>query len=80
VNWRPCPFVPGSKYAVTATFESMFDGFVAGEELVFEGEAYSRYDGVTGYFFRDQSGESRRWDVPDEEDLIPSSFFSGPGI
>jgi len=43
--------------------------FAAGELLTFVRDAWSRYDGMTGYFFLDIAGCDRRWDISDEDDI-----------
>lgn len=52
------------------SFQALRDRFVEGEMLVFDSSAWSRYDGITGYFFRspDMSG-LRLWDIYDHEDV-----------
>jgi hypothetical protein len=67
--WRDCPFEIGATYRVLKYFVAFDDAFEAGELLVFVRDAYSRYDGMTGYFFRDASGRYRRWDIADDDDL-----------
>lgn len=68
--WRGCPFTVGRTYRVRHDFTAMRDRFTAGEELVFDSDAWSRYDGITGYFFR-QTGMNglRLWDIGDDEDV-----------
>ncbi|TDU31950.1 hypothetical protein DFR24_1334 [Panacagrimonas perspica] len=58
----------GRYYRVRRSFDAMRDNFVEGELLIYESSAYSRYDGIAGYFFKqvDQVG-SRWWDVPDDQ-------------
>jgi len=71
------PFVVGARYRVRRDFEAMRDRFKAGEELVYEDCALSIYHGCKGYFFRDQAGEVRSWDLYDGEDskaLWPEFF------
>ena len=64
------PFSPGSHYHVRADFKALRDSFVSGEVLIFDFQAWSRYDGITGYFFRQPGVEGLRvWDIADEEDV-----------
>ena len=68
--WRESPFVVGRHYRVIRDFQALRDTFTAGEILVYERDAWSRYDGITGYFFSEAgSGELRSWDIDDGEDL-----------
>lgn len=60
---NPCPFQVGAHYQVTRAFVAQRDEFRAGETLTFVRDAYSLYDGVTGYFFRDARGRTRVFDV-----------------
>ena len=58
------PFEVGAIYRVREGFEAMRDRFAAGEELVFAYSAYSHYDGVRGFFFRQLPGGAfRSWDT-----------------
>jgi hypothetical protein len=68
-GWRECPFVIGDEYRTRKAFRSLRDKFRVGEVLRFVSTAYSRYDGMTGYFFLDSAGRTRAWDIPDDEDL-----------
>lgn len=71
------PFIPGRHYRVRETFKALRDSFVAGEVLIFDSQAWSRYDGITGFFFR-QPGHAglRVWDMADEEDIsVWETFF-----
>lgn len=62
------PFTQGRRYRVRADFKALRDTFAAGEVMVFDSQAWSRYDGVTGYFFRQDGCERLRvWDMADEE-------------
>lgn len=64
------PFRPGARYRVRRDFVSLRDRFTAGEELVFDSSAWSRYDGQNGYFFTDAStGRPRSWDIEDHLDI-----------
>ena len=47
----------------------MRDEFRSGEILRYTGSAYSRYDGITGYFFTDEQEMGRSWDVGDEDSV-----------
>jgi hypothetical protein len=73
----PNLFGPGKRYRVLSEFKALRDTFRAGEILVFHSEAYSRYDGITGYFFtQDGIAGLRRWDVSDEDDTaVVSALF-----
>ena len=64
----PCPFVKGRRYKVRQNFKALRSEFQAGEVLIFESRAWSRYDGITGYFFSRQSGGGAAWDVGDEDE------------
>jgi len=64
-----CPFRTGARYRVLKDFTSLRDRFTAGEELVFDSSAWSRYDGMNGYFFTDtRTGQPRSWDIDDNLD------------
>lgn len=66
-----CPFIVGKRYRVRHTFAALRDSFVADEVLLFDSFAWSRYDGITGYFFRQSERESLRvWDIADDEDIL----------
>ena len=52
----PHPFVEGQRYRLLEGCKSLRDEFSAGEELVFEMEAHSVYDGQTGYFSSETRG------------------------
>ena len=62
------PFIVAARYRVRHDFEAMRDRFTAGEELVYEDCTLSIYHGCKGYFFRDQAGTVRSWDLYDGED------------
>ncbi len=48
----------------------MRDSFEAGDVFTFESDAWSRYDEVTGYFFRQVGRETLRvWDIHDDADI-----------
>ena len=64
----PCPFVKGRRYRVRQDFKALRSHFHAGDVLVFESRAWSRYDGITGYFFSREAGGGAAWDVPDEDE------------
>ena len=66
----PNPFVVGRRYRVVREIEALRDTFREGEILVFHSQAYSRYDGIMGYFFS-QAGVRglRSLDVADGEDV-----------
>jgi hypothetical protein len=58
----------GGEYRVRTTFQAMRDSFVQDECVVYCSSAWSRYDGITGYFFYDpRTGHLRLWDVFDED-------------
>ena len=63
------PFAVGQRYRVLKDFKSLRDAFLAGEVLIYESTAWSRYDGITGYFFKDLGGRGRMWDIYDDEDI-----------
>ncbi len=68
--WRECPFKPGMRYRIRQNFVALRDAFVAGEVLTFESDAWSRYDGITFYFFRQLERETLRvWDIDDDADI-----------
>jgi hypothetical protein len=69
--WRECPFIRGRRYRVRQSFAALRDFFTAGEILTFDSDAWSRYDGITGYFFRQSDLETRRvWDIYDDADIL----------
>ncbi|MBN8418184.1 MAG: hypothetical protein J0L73_04650 [Verrucomicrobia bacterium] len=64
------PFKRGRAYRVRHSFAALRDSFTAGEVLIFDSSAWSRYDGITGFFFtqpRRQGG--RVWDLADDADV-----------
>ncbi|MDI1310766.1 hypothetical protein [Prosthecobacter sp.] len=66
-----CPFIIGKSYRVRSAFKALRDSFVADEVLLFDSFAWSRYDGITGYFFRQPGCETVRiWDLGDDEDIL----------
>ncbi len=66
-----CPFTIGKRYRVRQTFTALRDSFVTDEVLSFDSYAWSRYDGITGYFFRQPEREAMRvWDIADDEDIL----------
>ena len=68
--WRECPFKRGRGYRVRRTFAALRDSFTSGEVLTFDSDAWSRYDGITGYFFRQAGREMLRvWDIGDDADI-----------
>ena len=75
--WSNCPFVVGKTYRVRKTFQAMRDSFVEGEIIVFDREAYSRYDSITGYFFTQEGRQCLRlWDIGDDVDVkVWKEFF-----
>ncbi|MGE0377267.1 MAG: hypothetical protein AB7I48_13745 [Planctomycetaceae bacterium] len=68
--WRECPFTRGRRYRVRQSFVAFRDSFTAGEVLTFDSDTWSRYDGITGYAFR-QSGREMLsfWDIDDDADI-----------
>ena len=56
----PCPFVKGRRYKVRQNFKALRSEFQAGEVLIFESRAWSRYDGITGYFLAVRAVAVRR--------------------
>jgi hypothetical protein len=68
--WRECPFTRDRRYRVRQTFTALRDCFTAGEVLTFDSDAWSRHDGITGYFFRQRDREALRvWDIDDDADM-----------
>lgn len=60
-------FVVGQRYRVRRDFKSLRDRFVEGECMTYHSTAWSRYDGITGYFFEQPDKDYLRvWDVPDD--------------
>jgi len=60
----------GHRYRVRRDFKALRDSFVAGEEMTFDSDAYSRYDSYTGYFFSQPgAAQLRSWDIHDGDDL-----------
>lgn len=61
------PCQRGRRYRTRLAFKALRDSFKEGEELIFDSSAYSRYDGYTGYFFRQDGRKGLRlWDIPDD--------------
>jgi hypothetical protein len=68
--WRQSPFVVGKSYRVCKDFKCLRDSFRAGEVLIYDSDAYSRYDSYTGYFFSQPGAKQlRAWDLHDDEQL-----------
>ena len=64
------PFHIGRQYRVRKDFRALRDTFRAGEVLSFDSAAWSRYDGITGYFFTQEGREGLRlWDIDDDVDV-----------
>lgn len=64
-------FEPGRTYVTRSAFKSFFDTFKKGEQLVFVRSALSVYDNALGYFFKDERGRDRRWDISwDDYDAV----------
>jgi hypothetical protein len=57
------PFEAGACYEVVASFEALRDRFVEGERMWYFRSAYSRFDGMHGFFFRQPGWKVRSWDV-----------------
>lgn len=72
---RQHPFRIGIRYQVCKAFKSR-DSFELGEVLTFVGDSYSRYDGMSGFDFRNTQGDLKRWDIHDDEsmDLCSQNF------
>ncbi|MDP9139520.1 MAG: hypothetical protein M3O62_01845 [Pseudomonadota bacterium] len=64
------PFRKGVRYRVKRSFTALRDIFEEGEEMTYDSTAWSRYDGITGYFFS-QPGRDRlrMWDIHDDESV-----------
>jgi hypothetical protein len=68
--WRDSPFAVGRRYRVRRDFDSLRDRFTTGEILIYQRDAWSRYDEITGYVFSQPHAPGLRvWDLPDGEDL-----------
>eukprot|EP01031_Cornospumella_fuschlensis_P020459 gene20459-25079_t len=74
-SWAPRPgpkrfnFTPGHRYRARCTFQALRDSFTEGEVMTFDRSAYSRYDGIMGYFFTQPGREGLRlFDLYDEDD------------
>jgi len=68
--WRTCPFTRGRRYRVRRSFAALRDTFAVGDVLTFDSDAWSRYDEVTGYAFRQTGRETLRvWDIRDDADI-----------
>ncbi len=60
----------GRRYRVRRTFAASRDVFSAGEILCYDSDTWSRYDGITGYFFRQPGRKTLRvWDIDDGAEL-----------
>ena len=68
-TWRKDPFKTGQNYRVRKTFKAFRDTFKEGEVLRYRTSAYSHYDGMSGFFFDDESGKNRSWDIHDDVSL-----------
>lgn len=65
------PFTIGRSYRVLRSFGALRDSFTAGEVLTYDSKAWSRYDGITGYFFQQEGREDLRvWDLDDDADVM----------
>ncbi|ATC63564.1 hypothetical protein CMV30_06125 [Nibricoccus aquaticus] len=58
-------FEVGKCYRVKKSFTALRDKFETGELLTYKESAYSRYDGITGHIFRDETPSTRVWDIYD---------------
>ena len=72
------PFQVGHRYVVKCDFTALRDRFVRGTVLTYSSSAWSRYDGITGYFFLDEEARSRVWDIEDGADLSGWVDFFDP--
>ncbi len=64
------PFRKGARYKVKHSFKALRDIFEEGEVLIYQSSAWSRYDGITGYFFSQPGLERpRMWDIYDDESV-----------
>jgi hypothetical protein len=68
-TWRPDPFKPEASYRIRKAFRSLRDSFLEGEVLKYKYNAYSIYDSMSGFFFVDEQGRHRSWDVHDNDSL-----------
>jgi hypothetical protein len=68
-------FEVGRCYRVRKSFTALRSEFRAGDLLTYKESAYSRYDGITGYFFLDESQTTRSWDVYDGAPLNADELF-----
>jgi hypothetical protein len=68
-------FEVGKRYRVRKSFTALRSEFRAGELLTYQASAYSRYDGITGYFFATEDDGSRSWDVYDGDPFNADEFF-----
>lgn len=56
-------FKPRATYVTRKAFKCPRDTFAKGERLVFVRDAVSIYHDALGYFFKDESGRDRCWDI-----------------
>ena len=69
--WRDCPFTRGRRYRVRQSFVALRDSFTTADILTFDSDAWSRRDGITGYFFHQPGRETLRvWDIDDDADIL----------
>jgi hypothetical protein len=68
-------FEVGKLYRVRKSFTALRSEFRAGELLTYQASAYSRYDGITGYFFLADSQTARSWDVYDGDTPNADELF-----
>jgi hypothetical protein len=69
------PFEEGKWYRIIKPVPCQFDSFKEGEIIRFVQAAHSIYDGQFGFFFKDEQGNDRRWDI--KEDLDPVKEAKG---
>ncbi len=68
-TWRNDPFSTGCRYKVKKDFSAPRDSFFKDEVLIYDHNAYSIYDSMSGFFFLDSEGNFRAWDLHDDEEL-----------
>ena len=68
-TWREHTLLENAHYRVTEPFSSSTDNFGLGQTIVFIKAVYSRYDGMTGFHFRSETGEVTAFDVSDNDDI-----------
>lgn len=74
--WRKPFFFKGAHYQVRRPIQSEGFTFEQGEEVVFESEAWSRYDGATSYVFQSvHNRETKVWMLDDDSTVTPADLF-----